>query len=138
MNSFAGSVKLHSILIRTSTSPSAPRTLKLYRNRTDLDFSNASDLQPTQTLQVPQANEIVELPVNRAHFNGTTTLDLFFEDNHSSGEEDVTEIGYLGFKGEWVALNREAVSVLYEAAANPKDHAVMQGLVNTGQSSLGQ
>lgn len=134
--SFAGSIKLYSILIRTSNSPSAPKTLKLFRNRTDLDFSTASELTPTQSLQIPQANDIIELPVNRAHFNGTTSVDLFFEDNY--GDEDETQIGYLGFKGEFTALNREAVSVLYEAAANPRDHVLMQGLSSSGQQSLGR
>jgi PITH domain len=91
---------------------------------------------PTQTLQIPQFNEVIEIPVNRAHFNGTTSIDLFFEDNH--GNEEETEIGFLAFKGEWVALSREAVSIIYEAAANPRDHALMQGLTSGGQQSLGQ
>jgi hypothetical protein len=91
---------------------------------------------PTQTLQIPQTNEVIEIPVNRAHFNGTTSIDLFFEDNH--GDEEETEIGFLAFKGEWVALSREAVSIIYEAAANPRDHALTQGLTSGGQQSLGQ
>jgi hypothetical protein len=58
----------------------------------------------------------------------TTSLTLFFEDNYGEGDEDVTRIGYLGFKGEFMALNREPVSVLYEAAANPSDHQAIAGL----------
>jgi len=135
---FAGSCKLYSILIRTSDTPNAPRKLKLFRNRDDLDFGSASDLQPTQVIDLPQSNEIAEIPLNRAHWNTTTSIDLFFEDNHSYGDEDVTHVYYLGFKGDFMALNREPISVLYEAAANPSDHKVIQGLQNTGQQSLGQ
>lgn len=135
---FAGSCKLYSILVRTSDAPNAPRKLKLFRNRDDLDFGTASDLQPTQVIDLPRSNEIAEVPLNRARWNTTTSIDLFFEDNHSDGDEDVTYVYYLGFKGDFMALNREPISVLYEAAANPSDHKVIQGLQNAGQQSLGQ
>ncbi|KAK5091109.1 hypothetical protein LTR05_001289 [Lithohypha guttulata] len=135
---FAGSCKLYTLLIRTSDTASAPRKLKLFRNRDDLDFGSASDLQPTQTIELPRTNEVAEIALNRAHWNTTTSIDLFFEDNHSNGEEDVTMLYYLGFQGDFMALNREPVSVLYEAAANPSDHKVIQGLTNTNQQSLGQ
>ena len=103
-----------------------------------MDFSLASDLKPTQKLALPKGNDVAEIPLNRALWNGTTSINLFFEDNHSGGEEDVTRISYLGFKGDFMALNREPVHVLYEAAANPKDHKVIQGLTNTSQSMSGQ
>ncbi|EXJ81985.1 hypothetical protein A1O1_08053 [Capronia coronata CBS 617.96] len=135
---FAGSCKLYSILIRTSDSDSAPSTLKLFRNRDDMDFGMATELQPTQTLDLPKSNDVMDIPLNRALWNGTTSITLFFEDNHSGGEEDVTQVGYLGFKGDFMALNREPVSVLYEAAANPQDHKLIQGLTNVGQSMSGQ
>lgn len=135
---FAGSCKLYSILIRTSDSPSAPLTLKVFRNRDDLDFSTASDLKPTQKLTLPRTNDVAEVPLNRAQWNMTTNINLFFEDNHSGGEEDVTKISYLGFKGDFMALNREPVNVLYEAAANPSDHKVIQGLTNVSQQMPGQ
>jgi hypothetical protein len=80
----------------------------------------------------------MEIPLNRAHWNMTTSINLFFEDNHSGGDEDVTKVFYIGLKGDFMALNREPVNVLYEAAANPSDHAVIQGLNNVGQSMSGQ
>ena len=124
--------------IRTSDTPHAPKKLKLFRNRDDLDFGTASDLNPTQTVDLPRSNEVAEIPLNRAHWNTTTSIDLFFEDNHSDGDEDMTHVFYLGFKGDWMAVNREAIHVSYEAAANPKDHTVIQGLENQGQQSLGR
>jgi hypothetical protein len=135
---FAGSCKLYSIIIRTSDTPSAPKTLKLFRNRDDLDFSTAADLKPTQKIELPRTNEVAEIPLNRAQWNMTTSINLFFEDNHSDGDEDVTTISYLGFKGDFMALNREPVNVLYEAAANPSDHKMIQGLTNTGAQMPGQ
>ncbi|OAP60970.1 hypothetical protein AYL99_05972 [Fonsecaea erecta] len=135
---FTGSCKLYSIIVRTSDTDSAPQTVKLFRNRDDMDFSLASDLKPTQRLTLSKSNDVAEIPLNRALWNGTTSIDLFFEDNHSGGEEDVTRISYLGFKGDFMPLNREPVHVLYEAAANPQDHKLIQGLVNTNQTMPGQ
>ncbi|KAI9882385.1 MAG: ubiquitin-binding protein cue5, partial [Watsoniomyces obsoletus] len=41
--------------------------------------------------------------------------------------EEVTRFSFLGFKGQWMPLNREPVNVLYEAAANPGDHPSIVG-----------
>lgn len=40
----------------------------------------------------------------------------------------MSRIWYLAFKGDFMRLSREAVSVLYEVAANPRDHLVAQGV----------
>ncbi|TKA69369.1 hypothetical protein B0A55_06159 [Friedmanniomyces simplex] len=125
---FTAQIRLHSILIRTSTTSSAPQTLKLFLNRDDLDFSTASSLQATQVLELAQSNDVQEVPVKRALFNTARSLDLFFEDNWGQGEEDVTRISYIGFKGEWMKLSREPVNFLYEAAANPADHKMVSGV----------
>lgn len=75
-----------------------------------------------------QTAEVQEIPVKRALFNTTRILTLFFEDNWSDGEEDVTRISYLGFKGDFMKLNKEPISFLYEAAANPGDHKMVAGV----------
>ncbi|KAJ5131760.1 DUF1000 domain protein [Penicillium atrosanguineum] len=132
---FTGQVKLHSLLLYTAPTAAAPKTVKLFKNRDDLDFSTASELSPTQTIEVPQpvaGADVFELPLNRAHWNTTTSVTLFFEDNWTDGEDDVTKVGYIGFKGQFMALNREPVSFLYEAAANPNDHVSIPGLNDIG------
>ncbi|KAL4946232.1 hypothetical protein BDV06DRAFT_152377 [Aspergillus oleicola] len=132
---FTGQVNVHSILTNTAPTPSAPKTVKLFKNRDDLDFSTASELKPTQTIEVPQpiaGTDVFELPLNRAHWNATTSVTLFFEDNWSDGEEEVTKVGYIGLKGQFMALNREPVSFLYEAAANPGDHVSIPGVSGVG------
>ncbi|KAF1948925.1 DUF1000-domain-containing protein [Byssothecium circinans] len=124
---FTGQVRLHSILLRTSPTPSSPRTLKLFIND-ELDFSSASEKPATQTLSVSQTAEVQEIPVKRALFNTTRVLTLFFEDNWSRGEEDETRISYLGFKGDFMKLSKEPINFLYEAAANPGDHKMVAGV----------
>ncbi|OAL54662.1 DUF1000-domain-containing protein [Pyrenochaeta sp. DS3sAY3a] len=125
---FTGQVRLHSILLRTSNSPSSPKTLKVFLNQDAMDFDTASEKEPTQTLEVSQTNDVQEIPVKRAYFNTTRSLALFFEDNWSGGDEDETIITYLAFKGDFMKLNKEPVSVLYEAAANPTDHKNIVGI----------
>ena len=125
MSSFAGTVKLHSILVRSSTDGSAPRTLKVFLNKNDLDFSAVSDLKPVQVLTLSQTSDIQEIPVKRSLFGNTYSLTLFFEDNYG---DDATNIYYLGFKGDFTQLLREPVEVLYEKAANPKDHTPIVGV----------
>lgn len=135
--SFTGQVKLHSILIRTSNSSSAPKTLKVFINRDDLDFSSASDLSATQEFHLSQTSEVQDIPVKRALFGKIQSLTLFFVDNFGQGEEDVTRATYLGFKGEWMQLGRAPLNIIYEAAANPSDHALKGTAVNKMGSNLG-
>lgn len=127
--SFAGVIKLHAILIRASTSSKCSKTLKIFRNTDDLDFSAATDTSPVQTLVVSQTNDLQELAVKRPLFGNTYSLTLFFEDNYG---DDVSEIFWIGFKGEFAELNREPVEVLYEKAANPKDHELVAGIGERG------
>lgn len=135
--SFTGQVKLHSISLLTSPSSTAPRTLKVFANLDNLDFSTAEEAEPTQTFELSQTSEVQELPVKRAKFSSVQRLALFFEDNFSGGEEDVTRVGYLGFKGEWMALGRAPKEIIYEAAANPGDHELKGVGVNRMGHGIG-
>lgn len=125
---FTGQVRLHSILIRTSQSEASPKTLKLFLNDDTLDFGTAAEKPPTQTVEVARSSEVQEIPVKRALFNATRAVALFFEDNWSGGEEEETRVSYLGFKGDYMKLNREPVNFLVELAANPKDHKTVAGV----------
>ena len=101
-----------------------------------MDFSTAADLEPVQSLQLSRSNEVQELPVRRALFGNVYSLSLFFADNFG---EETSEVFYLGFKGDFTRLNREPVEVLYEAAANPRDHVLAQGITQgVGTNQLGK
>jgi len=121
MYSFTGQIKLHSILIRTSPADSAPKTLKVFMNRDDIDFSSAEDLAPTQEFELSQTSEVQNISVNRAQFGRVQNLTLFVEDNYG---EDISRVSYVGFKGDWMQLGRAPTDIVYESAANPADHAI--------------
>jgi hypothetical protein len=135
--SFTGQVKLHSILLRTSNSESAPKTLKVIINRDDVDFGVAEESEGTQTFELSRTSKVQELPVKRAKFSAVRRLSLFFPDNFGDGDEDVTRLGYVGFRGEWMQLGRAPANILYEAAANPSDHKVKGTNVNQLGSHIG-
>jgi len=136
-HSFTGQVKLHAILLRTSDSESAPKTLKVIQNRDDVDFGVAETAQGSQTFELSRTNEVQELPVKRARFGQVRRLALFFPDNFGDGDEDVTQISYLGFRGEWMQLGRAPAQILYEAAANPSDHKLKGTAANQMGSGIG-
>ena len=62
---------------------------------------------------------------------------LFFADNWSGGEEEVSRLSYLGFKGEWTQLGRAPTNIVYEAAARPADHELKGVDVKKMGSGLG-
>ncbi|KAJ5909100.1 DUF1000-domain-containing protein [Penicillium taxi] len=138
---FAGQVNVHSLLIYTAPTPSAPRTLRLFKNKDGLDFSTASELTATQTIEVPRpvaGVDVFEIHLNRARWNATTSVTIFMEDNWSDGENEITKVGYIGFKGQFMALNRQPISFSYEAAANPSDHVAIPGVSSVGRAMPGQ
>lgn len=97
----------------------------------------AEESEGTQTFELSQTSEVQELPVKRAKFSAVRRLSLFFPDNFGDGDEDVTRLGYIGFRGEWMQLGRAPANILYEAAANPSDHKVKGTNVNTMGSHIG-
>jgi hypothetical protein len=60
---FTGQVKLHAILLRTSDSDSAPKTLKVIINRDDVDFGVAEETSGTQEFELSRTADVQELPV---------------------------------------------------------------------------
>ncbi|KAM0666154.1 hypothetical protein ACQRIT_004875 [Beauveria bassiana] len=134
---FTAQVKLHAILIRTSPAACAPKTLSLFVNQDGLDFEAAEESDPVQRLELAQTSDVQEIPVKRALFGRVQRLGLFFSDNFGDGEEDVTRISYVGFKGEWTRLGKAPTNILYEAAAQPGDHKVKGTNVNAMGSGIG-
>lgn len=92
-------MKLYSILIRTSSDSDAPRTIKLFKNREDIDFSIAEDLKADESLEHNNStSDIMEYPLKRAIFSNVRSITLFILDNYG---DDVTRISYIGLRGSW-------------------------------------
>ena len=123
--------------------------MKIFVNRTDLDFEMARELEATMNLElVPPEHCIsdqatLDYPLRPAgRFQGCSSITLYFPDNYSSipvnsnrsiaAEDDAqsilsTEINYIGFKGRGTHIKRMVVETVYESRGLKQDHQVPEG-----------
>ena len=93
-----------------------------FTNREDIDFSIASDLPATCTLTTIPPTEsthhrdVTEYPLKRVNFNNVRNLTIYIESNWSDGDEDVSRLWYVGFKGEWTELKDVPLVAVYEVS----------------------
>lgn len=138
-----GSVKLHSLVLRTNGDLYCPRVIKLWKNK-DIDFSNCSD-KATYLVEHPQVgvnynsevdtdvpeilvgDDFVEHHLPRHIFTGVHTLTVFIEKIH--GDEEESHLHYIELRGEFTQLNRDPVVTIYELAANPADHQKVEDVM---------
>lgn len=130
-----GSVKLHSIILRTNGEQYCPKTIKLWKNARDIDFDSV-DRKPTFTLNHPEVgvsvsdedvpeylendSDFVEHHLPRHIFTGVQHLTVFIESIY--GDEEECHLHLIELRGEFTELSRDPVITIYELAANPADH----------------
>ncbi|KAI9222286.1 PITH domain-containing protein [Blastocladiella britannica] len=143
---FTGQVKLKTIALRVPLDESAPSELKAYIN-CDLDFDAAESTVPTQKwdLLAPadivaadadtgSRDGIIEYQTRITKFNAVRSLTLFFPANYGA---DTSILQYIGLAGDFTPINKDPIITLYEAAANPADHAPVVGLNALQSKNLG-
>ncbi|PRP75130.1 hypothetical protein PROFUN_03966 [Planoprotostelium fungivorum] len=114
---FTASIKLKSFMIIGGNQGDSPKKLKIFTNREDVDFSNASSLKPVQEWDL-QADSKGEHDI--ALFNSVSSITVFIPQNYGA---DNTKIFYLGLKGDFTPLaRREAVITTYESKPQMSDH----------------
>ncbi|RKP12344.1 galactose-binding domain-like protein [Piptocephalis cylindrospora] len=119
---FTGNVRLNSILLRTFPDDSAPKSLKVYTNREDVDFETVEASTATQEWELAQgASEISDYRVRASKFSNVHCITLFFPE---SFDGDTSKLSFLGFRGDWIQAKKEPVVTVYEARPNVKDHQV--------------
>lgn len=146
------SVKLYLILLRTSQDIlHCPKTIKLYKNDTEIDFDNVDHKKPTHILDHPligldfdmvsddtvedEDDGVVEHYLPRQKFTGLTSLTIFIADNWAEDDDEEVELSRIELRGSATELRKEAVVTLYELAANPADHNI-EFLKETGTQGL--
>ncbi|KAM9920007.1 hypothetical protein OXX59_007529 [Metschnikowia pulcherrima] len=131
-----GSVKLHSIILRTNGDKYCPRTIKLWKNKENIDFDTVNDTKAHFTLSHPHVGvpyndddvpefldssaDFVEHHVPRHVFTKVHTLTVFVENIY--GDEEECHLHSVELRGEFTELTRDPVITIYESAANPADH----------------
>ncbi|KAG8466675.1 hypothetical protein KFE25_008054 [Diacronema lutheri] len=93
-------VKLHSLLIQAAEE-GAPRTLKLYVNRSSMGFDDTESFPPTQVLELSRSDFAADgsatVALNFVKFQCVQSLTLFIADNQQGS--DVTALARLQFVG---------------------------------------
>ena len=129
---FLETVTIHSIRIgRHPGASSAPRRIKVFVDRDDLDFETARELQPPEACielpPPPKGSSIVtDTPVLPGRFRDVSSVTLLFASNHQSGQEQSsTEVTYVGFVGESTHRKRLPVTyAVHESQARLEHHDV--------------
>lgn len=140
---FTEAVTVQSICVQntsSNTQTAAPRILRLFTNREDLDFDMVRDeLPPQQTLELVPADHIImpdvagtiDYPCRPAgRFQNISSLTIFVESNYGETTTTAaaaaagTEITYVGLKGKGTRAKRMVVEAVYESQGMPKDHKV--------------
>lgn len=146
-----GSVKLHSVILRTNGDKYCPYTIQLWKNNRDIDFDSAEQFKANFVVTHPHVGvayndgddpempetlesdaDFVEHHLPRHVFTGVQHLTMFFKDIH--GDEDECHIHLIELRGEFTELTKDPVITIYEAAANPADHKRVEA--TTFQTSM--
>ncbi|OQR87671.1 hypothetical protein ACHHYP_08173 [Achlya hypogyna] len=123
---FTEAVSVKSICIAGGIDGLHPTSVKLFTNREDIDFSNASELPAVQKLDlVEDYDATIDYPLQLRKFQGISSLTLFFE---NSVDGDQTRIYYIGLKGESKKWKHGVVECVYESRPQMSDHKVPDGL----------
>ncbi|VEU39258.1 unnamed protein product [Pseudo-nitzschia multistriata] len=112
----------------------APRTVRVFSDRDDIDFDTARELAPQCTVDLVPPDHFVEGTVDyplrpAGRFQNVSSITLFFEDNFASlrlddEDEVATIVTYVGVKGKGSRQKRMAVDAVYETRGMKKDHQV--------------
>jgi hypothetical protein len=94
-------VKLHSMRVVAPVGDTAPRKLKLFVNAPSMGFEDAESRKAAQEIELT-AEQLAgdkPFPLNYVKFQRVSQVTLFFEDNASGGDEDVTDVARIDLLG---------------------------------------
>lgn len=89
---FTEGVRVTHVSITGHVGGQAPKEVKIWADREDIDFTNAEDLTPSQTIELVDPDVHIgfdgnlDYPLRGSKFNNITHLTLFFTDNFGADE----------------------------------------------------
>jgi hypothetical protein len=121
---FTTDVKLRGVMVLGGADGRAPREMRAFANRRDIDAMNASRKTPTQKWDLTVDEDgVLEYTTEAASWQATASVTLYFPANFNDDGE--TEIWYIGLRGEGTGHDRDmVVTAVYESSAQPQDHEV--------------
>jgi hypothetical protein len=121
---FTTDVKLRGVMVLGGADGRAPREMRAFANRRDIDAMNANRKTPTQKWDLTVDEDgVLEYTTEAASWQATASVTLYFPANFNDDGE--TEIWYIGLRGEGTGHDRDmVVTAVYESSAQPQDHEV--------------
>lgn len=118
---FTSDVKIKSIAIVGGADGKSPSKMRVFVNRDGIDFGDAHSMQPVQEWDLEEnLHGLLEYQTRYSKFQSVGNITLHFPQSFGA---DVTQIFYIGFKGEATQMKRDAVAnIVYEVLPNPSDH----------------
>jgi len=83
-----------------------PKTIKLYANKTNLDFSNIEDEQYTEQIKLTKIISDIKIKLTRTTaWHSTNTLTLFIDSNNGGYTTEIKQLKIYGKKLECLNVN---------------------------------
>ncbi|KAG1710009.1 hypothetical protein DVH05_017018 [Phytophthora capsici] len=95
---FQDAVKVFSLNVVAPQGEQAPRVLKLFVNRPNLGFSDAGDVEPTQTIELKDEDLLPENDVELrfVKFQRVKSITIFVEENNGAEETVLSSLKFFG------------------------------------------
>ncbi|KAE9154677.1 hypothetical protein PF006_g1339 [Phytophthora fragariae] len=95
---FQDAVKVFSLNIVAPQGEEAPRVIKLFVNRPNLGFSDAGDVEPTQTIELNGEDLLPENDVELrfVKFQRVKNITVFVEENNGAEETAISSLKFFG------------------------------------------
>ncbi|KIY61825.1 DUF1000-domain-containing protein [Cylindrobasidium torrendii FP15055 ss-10] len=124
---FAEGVKIKALLLKTGRGETTPRRLQIFVNYPQIiDFSDAENTKPHIDMALLEGESgVTEYPLRKPVFSTVSSLSLFFSDSVGG---DMSQIYYVGFKGELRNLQKDANEKMDIRAANAADAPIVDRL----------
>ncbi|CAH0486372.1 unnamed protein product [Peronospora farinosa] len=95
---FQDTVKLFSLNIVAPLGEEAPRVIKLFVNRPNLGFTDAGDVEPTQTIELQEEDLLPENDVELrfVKFQRVKNVTVFVDENNGADETVISSLQFFG------------------------------------------
>lgn len=112
---FQGEMRIKSICVVGGSDGTAPSKMKLYKNENNVDASICEEKKCIQEIGLADNQDGIDYPVSLSKFTNVSNLVLGFPENFGG---DVTQIKFIGIKGELLRAKPKMGEIIYEVRAN--------------------
>jgi hypothetical protein len=117
---FTANVVLRGISLIGGDDEMAPRRMKVFLNKDDIDFDNVDQLSPAQEWELTNSNEEILYSTRVSKFSRVHQLIVYITDNYGA---DRTRLYYMKLTGDFKGPLREPIlNAVYESSPNPVDY----------------